>query len=65
MALISVKADESLVTALREAARRNLSSVSVEVRQAVQRHLQEQGINWRDHGWANRQDCQNESGVHR
>jgi len=45
--VLSVKVDESMLMALRQIAKMNLSSIATEVRQAVDAHLQRKGCNWR------------------
>jgi hypothetical protein len=45
--VLSVKVDESMLRALRQIAKMNLSSIATEVRQAVDAHLQREGFNWR------------------
>ncbi len=45
--VISIKADEAMIEALKRMASANLSSMSTEVRQAIDSHLKSRGIQWR------------------
>ena len=48
--LLSIKIDPRMKAALRKLADRQFISISAAVKQAVERHLQEHGIDWRKEG---------------
>ena len=46
--MINVKLDPKMHNALKKLADRELSNVSVVVKQAIDKHLREKGIEWRE-----------------
>ena len=46
--MLSIKIDPKMKAALEELAEKEFSPVSTVVKKAIDKHLQEKGINWRD-----------------
>ena len=46
--MLSIKIDPDMKEALEELAKKEFSPVSAIVKKAIDKYLQEQGINWRD-----------------
>jgi predicted transcriptional regulator len=46
--LLTIKVDPRMKAALRKLAENQFISVSAVVKQAIHRHLQEHGVNWRE-----------------
>ncbi len=45
--MINIKVDPRMKTAILKAAEKQLISMSAFIKQAIQKHLQDQGIDWR------------------
>ena len=48
--MINIKVDPKMRTAIKKLADQQFTSMSAVIKQSIEKHLQENGINWREEG---------------